>query len=147
MSNDMKYPPHVLSEEEIELYLTGDRREIDRLILFSINRLTAVIVPHAHREDERDQKFAEVMTKMGGMDEIIARTVYVDAMRKDEVKEAARKRYIDALITRQERRNMMMEKVTTSNIAWASVAFVGYLLYSMREALVAYLVARGVPLK
>ena len=31
--------PRILSEEEIELYLRGDRREIDRLILLSINRI------------------------------------------------------------------------------------------------------------
>ena len=43
------YPPRVLSEEEIELYINGDRREVDRLILFGLNRLASVIIPHAQK--------------------------------------------------------------------------------------------------
>ena len=49
--SDKDIPPRILSEEEVELYLRGDRREIDRLILLSINRIAATLIPHAEREN------------------------------------------------------------------------------------------------
>jgi hypothetical protein len=46
----------LLSDEEIELYLKGDRRDIDRLMLVSINKLTALIVPRIQFVDELREK-------------------------------------------------------------------------------------------
>jgi len=103
-------PPHVLTEEEIELYLKGDRREIDRLILYSINRLTAVIIPHAKREDERDAQSDLLLKDLGGVDTMVLRAEFVDN-----------------LIKRQDVRNRMMEKVSQSTLTWALIAFFGFL--------------------
>ena len=103
-------PPHVLTEEEIELYLKGDRREIDRLILYSINRLTAVIIPHAKREDDRDAESDALLKRLGGTEAMHCRAVFVDQ-----------------LIERQTVRNAMMQKVSQSTIIWAFVAFCGFL--------------------
>lgn len=118
-------PPHVLTEEEIELYLKGDRREIDRLILYSINRLTAVIVPHAKREDERDAESDALILSLGG----------VDAMRM-------RAEFVDVLIRRMKTRNTMMEKVSQSTVVWAVIAFCGFLAMAVWDSLVVAIKAK-----
>ena len=130
--------PHIMSDEEIDLMLDGDRRQVDKIMLKSINRLTAVIVPHAMREDERDRQFDSVMEQIGGSQAIIDRARVVDGLIKDAEIDATRKAFIDAMIDKQTKRNAMMEKVSTSNVIWASIAFLGYLAYILREAIVAY---------
>jgi len=112
-------PPHVLTEEEIELYLKGDRREIDRLILYSINRLTAVIIPHAKREDERDAQSDLLLKNLGGVEVMILRAEFVDN-----------------LIKRQDVRNRMMEKVSQSTVVWAFIAFCGFIAIAVWDSLI-----------
>ena len=96
------YQPRILSAEEIEMYLKGDRQEVDRLILFSLNRLAATLVPHAEREE---RVMAEI-DKLGGMEAIAARAEYVDAM-----------------IARSKAKTQMFDKVAQSSVAWALIAF------------------------
>lgn len=134
--------PHVMSDEEIDLMLDGDRRQVDKIMLKSINRLTAVIVPHAQREDERDRMFDAVVEQIGGSQAIVARAKVVDDLIKNAEIDATRKAFIDAMIDKQQKRNAMMEKVSTSNVIWASIAFLGYLAYILREAIVAYVKTR-----
>ena len=107
---DKKYLPHILSEEEIEMYLDGDRRAVDRLILYSINRLTAVIVPHTMNEEAREVKRDAEIIKIGGFEAIAKRAAYVDDM-----------------IKRREVTTLMMEKVSQSTLTWALIAFFGFL--------------------
>lgn len=116
---DNAAPPHVLTEEEIELYLKGDRREIDRLILYSINRLTAVIIPHAKREDERDAQSDMLLKDLGGVEAMIIRAKVVDEM-----------------IARQQVRNRMMEKVSQSTVVWAFLAFCGFIAIAVWDSLI-----------
>lgn len=136
------YDPHIFSDEEIEMYLKGDRRDIDRLLLYSINRLTSVLIPHAQREDARDKAFDITINAIGGAQAIIDRARFVDALAKDAELDAERKAFIDVLIDRQQKRNTMMEKVSTSNIVWASIAFLGYMTYILRESIVFYVQSR-----
>lgn len=98
--------PRILSEEEIELYLRGDRREIDRLILLSINRIAATLIPHA----ERENKIAEQLSAIGGMDGI-----------------AERARFVDAMIERQKARTQAMWKVAQSGVTWALPLLIGFI--------------------
>jgi len=116
----MDFPPHILSDEEIEVYLKGDRREIDRLMLFSINRLTACLLPHTKREDERDAEQDAFMKRLGGM----------QAMED-------RAKFVDILIVNQSKRGKMMEKVSQSTLTWALIAFFGFLAVSTWDAIVA----------
>ena len=44
-SND--YEPRILSEEEIDVFLKGDPKDVNRIILYSLNRLAAVLIPAA----------------------------------------------------------------------------------------------------
>lgn len=121
-------PPHILTEEEIELYLKGDRREIDRLILYSINRLTAVIIPHAQREDERDAEADALITRLGG----------VEAMHN-------RATFVDSLVEQHHARSQMMEKVSQSSVTWALIAFMGFLAMATWDSIVQAVKLRLVP--
>lgn len=109
------YQPRILSAEEIEMYLKGDRQEVDRLILFSLNRLAATLVPHA----EREEKVMAEIDKLGGMEAIAARAEYVDAM-----------------IARSKAKTRMFDKVAQSSLAWALIAFLGLLAAAVWESIV-----------
>lgn len=98
-------PPRILSEQEIELYLRGDRREIDRLILLSINRIAATLIPHA----ERENRISEQLEAIGGMDGITERA-----------------KFVDELIERQKARNQALWKVAQSSVAWALPVLIGF---------------------
>ena len=106
--------PRILSEEEIELYLRGDRREIDRLILLSINRIAATLIPHA----ERENKLAEQLAAIGGMNSI-----------------AERARFVDAMIERQKARTQAMWKIAQSGVAWALPLLIGFLAMAVWNAI------------
>ena len=120
------YPPRVLSEEEIDLYINGERHEVDRLILFGLNRLASVIIPHAQKEDEWLKDWDRAIDRLGGIKEIEARAEFVNA-----------------LIKRTNVRTRMMEKVSQSSITWALIAFLGFvamatwheLIYFVKTAL------------
>lgn len=109
------YQPRILSAEEIEMYLKGDRQEVDRLILFSLNRLASTLVPHA----EREEKVMAELDRLGGMDAIAARAEYVDAM-----------------IARSKAKTQMIDKVAQSSLAWALIAFLGFLAVAAWESAV-----------
>lgn len=107
--------PRILSAEEIEMYLKGDRQEVDRLILFSLNRLAATLVPHA----EREEKAMAEIDRLGGMEAI-----------------AARAKYVDAMIARSNAKTLMMTKVSQSALTWALIAYLAFLATATWEAIV-----------
>ena len=106
--------PRVLTDEEIELYTRGERREVDRLILLSLNRLAATLIPHA----ERETRITEQLEAIGGMDGI-----------------AERARFVDALIERQKARNQAMWKVAQSGVAWALPILIGFVAMAVWNAI------------
>ena len=106
--------PRILSEEEIELYLRGDRREIDRLILLSINRIAATLIPHA----ERENRVSAQLDAIGGMDGI-----------------AERARFVDAMIERQKARTQAMWKVAQSGVTWALPLLIGFVAMAIWNAI------------
>lgn len=102
-----------MSDEEIEFFLHGDRREIDRLILLSINRIAAALIPHTDRE----KKLAEQLEQLGGMPAV-----------------AERARFVDALIDEKKARNGMMLKIAQSSIAWALPFVLGFVAVAVWDA-------------
>lgn len=113
MSDEKSNPAHepkIFSEEEIEMFLAGDRRQIDRHILYSLNRLAAVLIPHVTRDKEAREKIAEI----GGFEAIERRAEFVDS-----------------LIKRNNRISLAMEKISQSAITWALIAFLGFLATSV----------------
>ena len=96
------------------MYLSGDRREVDRLILYSINRVTAVVIDHVRKEEERNDRIDGI----GGFDAITTRAEFVDS-----------------LIKRNNRMSAMMEKVAASSISWAVIAFAGFLAFALWESI------------
>ena len=83
--------PKTYTPEEIELLLKGSDREIDRLILHSLNSITQVLIPHV-----------AILSEMGTAETI--------RLRSD---------WIDAQITKQEKRSKMMDRVIESALIWA----------------------------
>lgn len=97
------------SEEEIDAFLAGDRRSIDRLLLHGMNNLSLVIINHAEREEE-------IFQGMGSAETVKKRSDWIDAQ-----------------IVRTKSRTEMMDKVAASTYTWALVAFLGYLAVSAWE--------------
>ena len=106
--------PRVLTDEEIELYMRGERREVDRLILLSLNRLAATLIPHA----ERETRFTEQLEAIGGMDGI-----------------AERARFVDALIERQKARTQVLWKIAQSSVTWALPLMIGFVAMAVWDAI------------
>ena len=97
------------SEEEIDAFLDGDRRVIDRLLLHGLNNLAVVLIAHAEREEE-------IFAGMGSAETIKKRSDWIDS-------EIEKKRV----------RTDMMNKVATSTTAWALVLFLGYIAHALWE--------------
>ena len=110
-----KYPPRILADDEIELYLNGDRREVDRLMLYSLNRLAAALLPHITNEND----FKAQLEQLGGIKGITARAAYVDSLIKKNTAKA-----------------MMMEKVSQGTALWVVLAFLGFVAQSVWDSLI-----------
>ena len=104
IDNDEK--PKVLSHDEIELYLSGDRRHVDRLILTSLNRISVTLIDHMRRADG----VWDALEDIGGLDSIKTRADF-----------------IDSLIERNKKRAAAWGKIAQSSAVWALVAVLGFL--------------------
>lgn len=123
-----EYKPHVLSEEEIELYLKGDRREVDRLILYSLNRLAAaneVQTLQCAQHKAQAEEWDETIMGLGGTKAI-----------------SDRARFVDAMILRQEKRRAMMERVIQAAWFWVIPAFLAFVAASMWDSIISAIKAR-----
>ena len=98
--------PKVLSSDEIELYLSGDRRHVDRLILTSLNRISSTLIDHTKREDG----IWDAIDEIGGL--VGVRT---------------RAEFIDSLIERNKSRAAAWSKIAQSSSTWALVAVLAFL--------------------
>ena len=98
--------PKVLSHYEIELYLSGDRRQVDRLILTSLNRISATLTAHTHRDDE----IWDSIDSIGGLASVKTRADF-----------------IDSLIEKNNKRAAAWGKIAQSSVTWALVAVFGFL--------------------
>lgn len=97
-------PPDLkrFSDDEITMLLAGDRREVDKLLLHSINNLSASLIP-----------VIDVISELGSS----------DAVRK-------RREWVDSQIENQRIKNDMMRKVSESAVIWAVIGFIGFLAVS-----------------
>ena len=111
---------YLLSEEEIEFYLKGDRRDIERLLLKSINRLTSIIVPHAVKDDKRDEAWAMAIGRLGGLEKIEERAAYVDA-----------------LLEKQKARTAAFRKISESTALWALLIVLGFIAKALWDSALA----------
>lgn len=106
VSDTTKQPPRLFTSEEIDLFIDGDRRAIDRHILHSLNRITSVIIPHV----EVEETFYERLESIGGFESIKKRA-----------------EFIDSLIQRNEKISTMAEKVAQSVAIWAVILLIGFI--------------------
>lgn len=90
--------PRIYTEEEIELFLHGDRREIDKLLLTSTNAVAAAFI--AFRDEEFRPHAVEeqvMMDALGVAKDVLARRVWLDQQITKEVERAKlRKKILDA---------------------------------------------------
>ncbi len=124
--NDVTSKLTLYSEEAIETFLKGDRRDIDRLLLHGLNNLGIVLMEHAEREES-------LFASMGDAEVIKRRSAWIDSQ-------------IDLAsvrVKKVEKRTEMMEKVASSTTIWAVIAFLGYLAKLSADALVAWWRTRG----
>ena len=98
--------PKVLSSDEIELYLSGDRRQVDRLILTSLNHISTTLIDHTKREDG----LWDAIDEIGGL--VGVRT---------------RAEFLDSLIERNKSRAAAWSKIAQSSSTWALIAVLGFL--------------------
>ena len=77
------YRPKILSDEEIEMYLKGDRKDIDRLILYSLNRLVDVQEQQMQKLDchqTKEEMWTGVIEQLGGVEGVRDRAKVVNAI-------------------------------------------------------------------
>lgn len=118
----------VFSEEAIEAFLKGDRRDIDRLLLHGLNNLGVALIEHAEREEK-------VFAAMGDVGVIKRRSDWIDC----QIENAR------MLNEKTAKRIEMMDKVKSGTALWAVIAFLGYLSHIAVEAAGAWWKARGHP--
>ena len=100
------------SDEEINILLDGDRREVDKLILHSLNSISTTLVPHIREENE-------VFKALGPPSEIRVRTDWIEMQ-----------------IDKQKARNDMMRKVATAALVWVVPLFLAFLAFAMWDAVI-----------
>jgi hypothetical protein len=105
----------IYTQEEIEIFLSGDRREVDRLLLHGINNLAVVLISHAEREED-------IFMAMGSGEEVRARTIWIDAQ-----------------VEKQRISNGRMQRVADSALAYALPLFLGFLALALWDSIVAAL--------
>ena len=103
---------HVYTPEEIEIFLAGDRREVDRLLLHGVNNLTAVFLPHAERQ-------YQMFSNMGDPNSVRQRAAWIDAQ-----------------IRKADKRSHMMDKVSESSVTWVLIAFIGFVVFVVGDAMI-----------
>lgn len=72
MEKDLEGEVRVYSTEEIDLFLNGDRRDVDTLILHSVNNIAKVLIPHLRNEDR-------IFQEIGPIEMIRTRSAWIDA--------------------------------------------------------------------
>ena len=115
----MDKPPElkIYSTEEIEIFLSGERREVDRLLLHGLNNLAIVMIPHVNREDA-------LYESMGSHEKIRQRAAWIDAQ-------------IDA----QLKRNGMMGRIAEASLIAVFLLFIGYIGVALWDHTVALIQA------
>ena len=78
--------PRIYTEEEIELFLHGDRREIDRLLLTSVNSVAAALISSRDSEFRPHAETEEIMMNaLGAPEDVLLRRNWLDLQIKKEM--------------------------------------------------------------
>lgn len=108
------------TDEEIEIILDADRRQVDKFMLHCMNEIKATLVDHT----ERENIVLSAVESVGGIAGVRSRAEYVDA-----------------LIEKTTARAQMMKKVSESTVTWALIAFLGFLCIAAWHEIVDYVKA------
>lgn len=116
MSDQEKRLKATYSDEEIDIILDADRRQVDKFMLHCMNEIKATLVDHT----ERENVVLDAVESLGGLESMRSRASYVDA-----------------LIEKTNARSAMMRKVSESAVTWALLGFLGFLCISTWHEIVA----------
>lgn len=100
------------TDEEIDILLNGDRREVDKLLLHGISAIGAVLVPHIEKEEA-------IFDALGDVPTIHTRS-----------------RWIEAQITKQQRYNGLMQKIIDSSVLWVIPLVLAFVIYAVGDQIV-----------
>lgn len=107
------YRPRILSEAEVEIIISGERKAVDRHIIFSLNLLAEAherTLSMIEKHQEKEEGLITSIENIGGIGAITSRANYVDSM-----------------IERRKVRIAMMRKVAESSVTWALLLFFAFL--------------------
>lgn len=121
--------PRILTDEEIDTMLDGDRRKVDRVQLTLTNDLAKAFVEFRY-QDFPNHAAAE--------DKIL------DAIGRDPEKVRARREFVETLIERQQARNAMMRKVSEGTALWAVILFLTFMGYILKDSIIHWLQDIGI---
>ena len=102
----------IYTDEEIDMILHGDRREIDRMLLKGISNIGRILLPYISKQNE-------IFGASGGAESITERRLWVESQ-----------------IAKSNARTEMMQKVATSSVTWALILFIGFLLASAGHSII-----------
>lgn len=94
-SNDIIQDPRIYTEEEIDLFLKGDRREIDKLLLISLNSMVRTFLTFRNTEF-RPHAEEEIVMKdaLGAPEDVLRRRIWLDQQIQKEMDRARLRRKI-----------------------------------------------------
>ena len=116
--------PRILTDEEIDTMLDGDRRKVDRVQLTLTNDLAKAFVEFRYEDFPQHAKDEDVI---------------LNAIGRDPEKVRERREFVETLIERQRSRNAMMRKVSEGAAIWAVILFLGFLFVVFRDGIVHWL--------
>jgi len=106
------------TEDEIDILLDGDRREVDRLLLHSLSTIAAVLIPHVEKEDT-------IFEAMGDIPTIRMRSAWIESQ-----------------IVKQNTKNQMMRRVAEAGVIMCVLGFIGFVGYSLVDYVIDILRAK-----
>lgn len=116
--------PRILTDEEIDAMLDGDRRKVDRVQLTLVNDLAKAFVEFRYEDFPMHAREEEKV---------------LEALGKDPEKIRERREFVETLIERQRTRNAMMRKVSEGAALWAVILFLTFLGILFKDAIVHWL--------
>lgn len=111
--------PNIYTDEQMELMLAGDRRDIDRLIIRGLNTLTAVFLTF------RDTEFRPHLMAESSMVKALGTPAEVES----------RRIWLDLQIKREQQRQRLRAKVLESSVLWALPIVLSFMLLAFSDGL------------
>lgn len=122
--NATEIPLKIYTDDEIDVILSGDRRQVDRILIHGINGIAAIMISHIRDE-------SEILHAIG-----------------DAESYRIRKEWIITQMDKERAKSAMMKRVSESAVTWALLLFLGFLAVSVANSAVEFVkshISMGTP--